>query len=145
MRSLVITYYPPVRGLKEKAFGVYQRLTTFVQSIAEICDETEVLQFVDSGFVQNVDQNSLVSPQADNWGTSVKISIGLKGRLREWQMRIAPFIAPMSLKLHDYRFPCLIGKTEISTIRTKLLSGPDFVFVHRLSSMVALTEIGKSQ
>jgi glycosyltransferase involved in cell wall biosynthesis len=144
MRSLVITPYPPVRGLKEKAFGVYNRLRTFVQSIAEICDETEILYFVDAEFLQTVDQNSLASAQADNWGTSVKISIGLKDQWRQWQIRMAPFIAPISLK-HDYRFPCLIGKTEISTIKTKLLSQPDFVFAHRLSSMIALSQIQKSQ
>ena len=145
MRSLVITNYPPVRGLKEKTFGVYRRLSTFVQSIAEICDETEILHFVDAEFLQTVDQNSLVSTRGNDWGTSVKISIGLKDQLRPWQMQIAPFIAPISLKLHDHRFPCLNGKTEISTIKTKLLSRPDFVFAHRLSSMIALSEIGKSQ
>ena len=145
MRSLVITNYPPVRGLKEKTWGLYRRLSTFVQSIAEICDETEILHFVDAEFLQTVDQNSLVSTRGNDWGTSVKISIGVKDQLRPWQMQIAPFIAPISLKLHDHRFPCLNGKTEISTIKTKLLSGPDFVFAHRLSSMIALSEIGKSQ
>src|SRR5438105_1252168 len=98
------------------------------------------LHFVDAGFLQTVDQNSLTSAQADNWGTSVKISIGLKNQWRRWQMPIAPF----SLK-HDSKFSCLIGKTQISTIKTKLLSQPDFVFAHRLSAMIALSQIGKSQ
>jgi glycosyltransferase involved in cell wall biosynthesis len=140
----VITPYPLVRGLKEKASGVHNRLRTFVQSIAEICAETEILFFADAEFLQTVDHNSLAFAQADSWGRSVKISIGVKDKWRQWQIRIAPFIAPISLK-HDYRFPCLIGKPEISAIKTKLLSQPDFVFAHRLSSMIALTRIRKSQ
>src|SRR5271168_1609111 len=143
MRCLVITAYPPVRGLKQKTLGVYNRLRTFVQSIAEICDETEILHFVDAEF-KAVDENSLASAQVDNWGTSVKISIGPPDQWRQWQIRIAPFIAPFSLK-HDYRFPCLIGKSQISTIKTKLLSRPDFIFAHRLPSMIAIRQIGKSQ
>src|SRR5215813_12865924 len=100
MRSLVITAYPPVGDLKQRTFGVYHRLRTFVQSIAEICDETEILHFVDAEFLKTVDENSLASAQVDNWGTSVKISIGLRDQWPRWQIRIAPFIAPFSLK-HD--------------------------------------------
>jgi glycosyltransferase involved in cell wall biosynthesis len=144
MRCLVITAYPPVRGLKQKTLGVYNRLRTFVQSIAEICDETEILHFVDAEFLKAVDENSLASAQVDHWGTSVKISIGPPDQWRQWQIRIAPFIAPFSLK-HDYRFPCLIGKSQISTIKTKLLSRPDLIFAHRLSSMIPIRQIGKSQ
>jgi hypothetical protein len=48
MRSLVVTPFPPARGLREKASGVQYRLRTFVQSIAEICDDTEILHFVDA-------------------------------------------------------------------------------------------------
>src|SRR5262249_2098478 len=57
---------------------------------------------------------------------------------------IAPFIAPFSLK-HDYRYPCLVGKTQISTMKTKLLCRPDFIFAHRLSSMTAINKIKKNQ
>ena len=147
MRSLIITNYPPVLSLREKTFGAYRRLRTFVQSIADICHETEILHFVDPEFLQTVDHNSLASAEEDNWGTSVKISIGLKNQWRRWQIHIAPFIAPFSLKYEKYddRFPCLVGKTQISTITTELLSQPDFVFAHRLSAMLALSQIGKTQ
>jgi glycosyltransferase involved in cell wall biosynthesis len=144
MRSLVITAYPPVRDLKQKTFGSYNRLSTFVQSIVEICEETEILHFVDAEFLKTVDENSLGSAQVDNWGTSVKSSIGPPDQWRQWEIRIAPFIAPFSLK-HDSRFPCLVGKTQISIIKTKLLSQPDFIFAHRLSSMRAISQVGKSQ
>jgi glycosyltransferase involved in cell wall biosynthesis len=42
-------------------------------------------------------------------------------------------------------FSCLIGKPQISMIKTKLLSQPDFVFAHRLSAMIALSEIRKGK
>src|SRR5215467_12804407 len=102
MRSLVITHLSPFRGLQENS-GAYHRLRIFVQSIAEICDEIEILHFIDVASAQAVDQNSLTSPQADNWGTSVKISIGLRNQHRRWQMPIAPF----SVK-NDPRFSFLI-------------------------------------
>jgi glycosyltransferase involved in cell wall biosynthesis len=147
MRSLIITNYPPVLGLREKTFGSYRRLRTFVQSITDICDETKILHFVDPEFLETVDHNSFSAAEEDDWGTSVKISIGLKNQWRRWQIRIAPFISPFSLKYEKYddRFPCLVGKTQISTIETELLFQPDFVFAHRLSAMLALTQIGKTQ
>ena len=140
MRSLVITHYLPIHGLKEQVLGLHHRLMTFVQSIAEISDKTEILHFVDAKTLRAPDLNLLTSGEGNTWGKSVKISIGLRNQWRQWQMPVAPF----SLK-HDWRFSSLIGKTQISAIKTQLLRQPDLIFAHRLSAMIPLERIGKSQ
>jgi glycosyltransferase involved in cell wall biosynthesis len=38
-----------------------------------------------------------------------------------------------------------MGNPQISAIKTRILCQPDFIFAHRLSSMIALIQIGKSQ
>jgi glycosyltransferase involved in cell wall biosynthesis len=140
MRSLVVTPFPPARGLRDKASGVQYRLRTFVQSIAEICDETEILHFVDAELLHAFDQNSLFTAQADVWERSVNSIIALRNPWRRWHIPIAPFF----LK-YDSRFSSVIGKAQISKIKTRLLKQPDFVFAHRLSAMIAISQIGKRQ
>jgi len=140
MRSLVITHYLPIHGLQKQVFGLHHRLRTFVQSITEICDKTEILNFVDAKTLHTLDLNLLTPGEGDNWGRSVKINIALRNQWRQWQMPIAPF----SLK-HDWKFSSLVGKAQISTIKTRLLCQPDFIFAHRLSAMIPLEQIRKSQ
>jgi glycosyltransferase involved in cell wall biosynthesis len=134
MRSLVITHYGPVSGVAQN-FGVYHRLSTFVRSIIEICDETEILYLVEPEYLRSGDHEAL----SDCWGPSVKVSLELKSQSRRWQLLAAPF----SLKYHRNFSVVLAGKSQIQAIKSKLLSTtPDFVFAHRLSAMVALSTIG---
>src|SRR5215469_1358787 len=111
MRCLVITDNPPVYGLKERAFGSYHRFRAFVLAIAEICDDIEILHFIDADYGHAPDRNATTLIQGANEGRAAKISIGKRKQWQLWEMPLAPF----SLK-HDSKFAFLLGNAQISRI-----------------------------
>jgi glycosyltransferase involved in cell wall biosynthesis len=140
MRTLVLSASePPTPG--RDLHGIYRRLAMFLDSIAEISEEIEVLHFARPGHwsleKHPVELNEI---QSSYWGRSVKSSV-VPGS--PFNSSVLGYALSVFSAAHQGRFSGFAGQSQMDAVRSSLRGAHQLIFVHRLGAMIPILRIGE--
>jgi glycosyltransferase involved in cell wall biosynthesis len=135
MRAVIVTLLSPPDPARDR-HGVYRRLGMFLNGVARVCEEIEIVHFVRPEEMALVARMSAES--SEFWGTSVTVRLAplnLKAPLW-WQA------GPAALNLR-YRgdFRPYLGSDQAKALDRIFGASPALVFAHRLPAMAALLQL----
>jgi glycosyltransferase involved in cell wall biosynthesis len=139
MKVLVLTSLPPGR-IGEDVQGVYRRLNVFIEAIAKVASQVEIIYFVHPDYPsRKVDTTQLSREQSEFWQVPIKASVlPLRhySERRWWHRIFAPLLYSYSYVPFWYG-----GKEQVDALKERLLGQYDMVLVHRLPCMSAVFKL----
>lgn len=138
MRALFVSTYFPADA--ENVNGTYQRMEMFVEALCQIA-ELEMVFFVPSSV--DVSPESVEKHEkrlSDQWGTAIHLNLCHKTETPKLRSRTDKLASILKLGVQP-DFTGVSGPKAAATVSRALQSKPDFVFVHRMTSMVPFLEM----
>ncbi|HKC94432.1 MAG TPA: glycosyltransferase family 4 protein [Nitrospira sp.] len=139
MKVLILTSLYPGR-IGEEVQGTYRRLNMFIEAIANVAGQVEIIYFVHPSYPSpKVGSTQFSREQSEFW------QVPLRARLlpprhhsqRRWWHRIfAPLV--YSYSYDPFWFG---GKAQVNALKERQLSQYDMIFVHKLPCMSAVFQL----
>jgi glycosyltransferase involved in cell wall biosynthesis len=139
MKVLILTSLYPGR-IGEDVQGAYRRLDMFIEAIAKVAGQVEIIYFVHRDHLSlRVDSAQLSQEQSEFWQVPIKASsLPLRHYSeRRWWHRI---FASLFYSYRDVSFG-FGGKAQVNVLRERLLCQYGMIFVHKLPCMSAIFQL----
>jgi len=138
MRALFVSTYFPEHA--ENVNGTYQRMEMFVEAFCQLAD-LEMLFLVPSSV--DVSPSSVARHQkrlSEQWGKAINLNLCHKTEVPKLRSRTNKLASVVKLDAQP-DFAGVSGPKVREVLSRALQSQPDFVFVHRMTSMVPFLEM----
>ena len=138
MKVLILTSLHPGR-VGEDVQGAYRRLNVFIEAIAKVAGQVEIIYFVHPDYPSVKDSAAFSREQSEFWQVPIKASLLPLRRYTErrwWHRIFAPLVYSYSYVPFWYG-----GKAQVNALKERLLCQYDMIFVHRLPCMCAVFQL----
>jgi glycosyltransferase involved in cell wall biosynthesis len=143
MKVLILTsLHPGIIG--EDVHGAYRRLSMFIDGIAKVAGQVEIMHFVHPDYpLPKVNSTQFNREQSEFWGVPVEATLLPLRRYseRRWWHRV---FASVAYSYRDVPFG-FSGPAQVKALEERLHCRYDMIFIHKLPCMCAVFRLRRSR
>lgn len=141
MRALFLSNnYPQDPSIN--VHGIFQRMGTFIESIIPLVDELDMLFFLPNNFeINKLKQDGMENSIRKRWGHKINLFLTKRGKNKNLDDNWSRYGAGIFSIYSQESFYPMVGEEQIWAIKMCLARKPDWIFAHRLHTMLPLMRV----